>query len=96
MTQTNELPKIAYTRLPYLDLQEALEGMSRQERTAAVKMLNWLVSRLEDEADENVAHDHWHPEIAGPLQGLRRVLVEKMEAAGFPYTWSRERSRERA
>ncbi len=86
-----QLPRIPYTTLSYLRFEEeVLAGMSSHEREGAVKMLNWLVSRLEDEADENLAHDHFHPEIAGPLQGLRRVLVERMEEAGLTYTWVRQ------
>lgn len=36
--------------------------------TLEVETLNAVIAALEAEASENLAYDHWHPEIAGPLQ----------------------------
>lgn len=75
------LPQIPFTTLHRLKFREALELLSGE------KLLLWLVSRLEDEYVENLVEDHYHPEIAAPLQGLVRALVERMEAEGLSYVW---------
>ena len=49
--------------------------------------LRWILSRLEDEAAENLVHDHWHPEIAGPLQALVMTLQQALERAGERTAW---------
>ena len=49
------------------------------------KLLLWLVSRLEDEYAENLVEDHYHPEIAGPLQGLVRELVADALSGVFSF-----------
>ncbi len=51
---TQGLPQIPYTTLGHLSVLDGMEGMSHKERAGAVQMMNWLVARLEDEADENL------------------------------------------
>lgn len=49
--------------------------------------LRWILSRIEDEAAENLAHDHWHPDVAGPLQVLVLALRQALERAGEGTAW---------
>ena len=49
--------------------------------------LRWILSRIEDESHENLVHDHWHPEIAGPLQVLLVSLRQALQRAGESTAW---------
>ena len=49
--------------------------------------LRWTLSRIEDESHENLVHDHWHSELAGPLQVLVMVLRQALERAGERTAW---------
>ena len=64
-------------------------NLTQRFRTdAASDITNYLVSRLIDEAQANRAEDHWHPEIAAPLQEMADAWIEAMAEAGVEYEWS--------
>lgn len=69
-----------YTVLWRLDITPAL-AMSGADA------LRWLLSRIEDESHENLVHDHYHPELAGPLQILVMALRQALERAGERTVW---------
>ena len=69
-----------YTVLWRLDIRPAL-AMSGADA------LRWILSRIEDESQENLAHDHWHPELAGPLQILVMAVRQALERAGERTVW---------
>ena len=69
-----------YTVLIRLDIRPML---SMQGADA----LRWILSRIEDECHENLVHDHWHPERAGPLQALVMTLQQALERAGERTAW---------
>lgn len=71
---------LRYTVLRRLDLGPALT-------MGGADALRWILSRIEDETAENLVHDHWHPQIAGPLQVLLVALRQSLERAGERTAW---------
>lgn len=71
-----------YTTLQYLNFGPALE---LDGKTAIM----WLISRIEDERDENRAYDHWHPEIGVPLDDLMNTLKSRLGESGVEFEWIR-------
>ena len=71
---------LRYTVLRRLDLEPALT-------MPGADAIRWVLSRVEDEAAENLVHDHWHPQIAGPLQVLLVALRQALERAGERTAW---------
>jgi len=78
-----------YTVLRRLDLGPALT-------MPAGDAIRWLLSRVEDEVAENLVPDHWHPQIAGPLQVLLVAIRQALERAEERTVWvSADGKRER-
>lgn len=71
---------LRYTVLAQLDVGPALS----RPGAAAIR---WVLSRVEDEVAENLVPDHWHPQIAGPLQVLLVALRQALERAGERTVW---------
>ena len=71
---------LRYTVLRQLDLEPALT-------MPAADAIRWVLSRVEDEVAENLVPDHWHPQIAGPLQVLLVALRQALERAGERTVW---------
>ena len=71
---------LRYTVLRQLDLEPALT-------MPAAAAIRWVLSRVEDEVAENLVPDHWHPQIAGPLQVLLVALRQALERAGERTAW---------
>lgn len=79
----------AYVQLQYLDLEPLLRSVAQSPgREASMITLRWLLSRLADEEVANLAPDHFHPEVAAPLQALHHAIVSAMERAGVDYLWA--------
>ncbi len=71
---------LRYTVLRRLDLGPILT-------MGGADALLWILSRVEDEVAENLVSDHWHPQIAGPLQVLLVALRQSLERAGERTAW---------
>lgn len=54
---------------------------------SAAGMAMYLISRLIDERDANSAHDHWHPEVADPLNEMAKAITRALKSAGITYEY---------
>ena len=59
------------------------------KRGSALDMANYLISRLIEERDENLVHDHFHPELADPLDVMTGWWLASLEGAGEEFTFRR-------
>jgi len=69
-----------YTVLRRLDVEPILN-------MRGADALRWILSRIQDEAEQNLVQDHWHPEIAKPLRALVMALRQALERAGESMAW---------
>ena len=61
---TDYTPAFGALRGRFVTLGEAI----READSGTLAAIDRVARILEREAEENLAHDHFHPEIAGPLQ----------------------------
>ena len=60
--------------------------MSEEERQALIQEgRNQVLDILLAIGDENVAHDHWHPDRADFLYKTRKEIVHRLKARTWPW-----------